>query len=127
MRAPAATIPDSGAQPHADDAPRHAGDAHLERSRGGPRERVIADRAFAIQRDTYFQRHSVPRDASKAQIEQSFLTLTGIWDSSTLPADRIEARANCGEDPRRAPRGGAKTLLDPKKRLEYEREAWCSA
>jgi len=49
------------------------------------RERAIVERAKSIKNEDYFQRLSVARDATPAQIDGAFAAVSRLWDASALP------------------------------------------
>jgi tetratricopeptide (TPR) repeat protein len=59
------------------------------------RRQSIFARARAILREDHYQRLSLARDASMAQVDQAFTALRTLWDPTLLPPALEEAKADC--------------------------------
>lgn len=82
------------------------------------REKAFHDRAKGIQKEDYFQRLSLGKDASPQAIEDAFRALSRVWNPSDLPPALEGARESCALV-RSMLVEAHETLRDPRKLRDY--------
>ncbi len=82
------------------------------------REQAIHERAKGITKENFYQRLSLPRDASQQAVEDAYRALARVWNPSDLPPALEGARESCAFV-RSMLTEAHITLSDPRKRHDY--------
>jgi hypothetical protein len=82
------------------------------------RRKMISERSRAVLKEDYFQRLSLPRDATQSQIEQAFGALKALWEVDLLPPALDDAKGDCAFVMQCLVEAFT-TLRDPRRRQDY--------